>query len=60
MKVIYVKSDDDNFIMEAYLDSEPLEPIAWIREIESGFVVCSAISVRRFKTLKAALEYIEK
>lgn len=57
MNITYIKSDDDNFIMEAYLDNEP---IAWIREIESGFVVCTAISVKKFKTLTEALEYIER
>lgn len=59
MKVTYTKSNDDNFILEAYLDSNQ-EPIAWIREAEYGFMVCSAISYRWFNTLKAALEYIEK
>lgn len=57
MNITYKHSTDDAFILEAYIDNEPF---AWIREIESGFVVCTAISVKKFKTLKEALEYIER
>ena len=57
MNITYKHSKDDAFILEAYIDNEPF---AWIREIESGFVVCTAISVKRFKTLSEALEYIER
>ena len=57
MNITYKHSKDDAFNLEAYIDNEPF---AWIREIESGFVVCTAISVKRFKTLSEALEYIER
>lgn len=57
MNITYKHSNDDAFILEAIIDNEPF---AWIREIETGFVVCTAISVKKFKTLSEALEYIEK
>ena len=57
MKITYRHSTDDAFILEAYIDKEPF---AWVREIETGFVVCTAISVKKFKTLTEALEYIER
>ena len=56
MKITYRHSKDDDFVLEAYIDKEPF---AWVREIETGFVVCTAISVKKFKTMKEALEYIE-
>lgn len=57
MNITYKHSTDDAFILEAIIDGEPF---AWVREIETGFVVCTAISVKKFKTLKEALEYIER
>ena len=57
MNITYKHSKDDAFILEAYIDKEPF---AWIREIETGFVVCTAISIKKFKTLAEALEYIER
>ena len=57
MKITYRHSTDDAFILEAYIDNEPF---AWVREIETGCVVCTAISVKKFKTLTEALEYIER
>lgn len=57
MNITYKHSKDDAFILEAIIDGEP---IAWIREAEYGFMVCSAISYRWFATLKAAIEYIER
>lgn len=57
MKITYCHSADDNFLLVAIIDNEPF---AWIREIESGFAVYTAISVKKFKTLTEALEYIER
>ncbi len=57
MNITYKRSTDDAFILEAYIDNEPF---AWIREIETGFAVYTAISVKKFKTLAEALEYIER
>lgn len=57
MNITYKHSNDDAFILEAIIDTEPF---AWIREIETGFVVSTAISVKKFKTLTEALEYIER
>lgn len=57
MNITYKHSKDDAFILEAYIDNEPF---AWIREIETGFVVYTAILSKKFKTLSEALEYIER
>jgi hypothetical protein len=57
MNITYKHSTDDAFILEAIIDNEPF---AWIREIETGFVVYTAISPKKFKTLEEALEYIER
>lgn len=56
MNITYKYSKDDAFILEAYADEEPF---AWIREIDTGFEVCTAISDRKFRTLAEALDYIE-
>lgn len=57
MNITYKHSKDDAFILEAIIDGETF---AWVREIETGFVVCTAISAKKFKTLAEALEYIER
>lgn len=58
MNITYKHSKDDAFILEAIIDNEPF---AWVREIETGFVVYTTISApKKFKTLEEALEYIER
>ncbi len=58
MNITYKHSTDDDFILEAIIANETF---AWIREIETGFVVYTAVSApKNFTTLTEALEYIER
>lgn len=58
MNITYRRSADDDFILEAIIANETF---AWIREVETGFVVYTAVSApKKFKTLSEALEYIER